>query len=298
MHPAASQDQPLRGHSATEGHKGRMFFKTQPKGSREDTMGSAAGVFCLAQKLPLHKHSQGQAASAKVFSYLQTCLALSVSCEHSQGSAVSVSQQLTFLCSSSKHGLSNRERAQALKDQAEEPSSSVPTQRCPLSPPLPPGDQQWEGKCSSLCWEWMGTALQESPFTTELQRSSCHGWDWRSAGLETHGDSAALPEHPLEEWSRRWQRNLGKIISSSHKAVKKGGGRCEGTERQLMCESSLNWHPRSKKNLCCDVLRVRKKETFPPSETSIPKGPTGDLLWKLLSCLSAKTNKDSQSLLS
>lgn len=131
------------------------------------------------------------------------------------------------------------------------------------------------GEISSLCWEWMSSALQESPFTQSCRGHGAMAGTGDPAGLETHRDSAALPKHPLEEWSRKWQRNLGKIISNSQKAVKKGGGRCEGTERQLMCESSLNWHPKSKKNLCCDVLRLGKKRSLLP----VRQVSQRDLLW-------------------
>lgn len=83
----------------------------------------------------------------------------------------------------------------------------------------------------------VSTALQESLFSTKLKGHRAMAGNGDPAGLETHRRSAALPKHPLREWSGKWRRNLRKILSNISKSCQKKEG--EGV-RGLKGSSCVN----------------------------------------------------------
>lgn len=111
---------------------------------------------------------------------------------------------------------------------------------------------------------------------SQLQWTSCHGSNWGSFWVrDLQGFSSSASNIPWRNEVGSGRGTWGRSSATSQKAVKKGEGRWEGTERQLMCELSLNWHPKSEKNLCCDLLRVGKKRILPPAK----QVSQSDLLW-------------------
>lgn len=107
--------------------------------------------------------------------------------------------------------------------------------------------------------------------TKKLQWTSGRGCNWGSFWVrDLQGFSSSASNTPWRNEVGSGRGTWGRSSATSQKAVKKGGGRCEGTERQLCVNRA--WTDTPNPRIYAVICSGWGKREFSPQWNKYPKG--------------------------